>query len=420
MITPFFKLEQTEEHVVVTIKAPNANIRDAEIDFCEKTFIFSAAPYFLRLYLPGFVGIPENSSSDYEADSGTFVIKVPKQNKGEEFKDLEMLSELLKPQRPSGQSNVEELEEEIEGVLADQKLQKEEESPNLEEIKKFGYGFGWYKMGIMKKFGEELEDLFAIRNPDEVEITKRYDIMVKNDEKSFDSEHYLADLFDVPDELTQIIKSSLPSNIFTFNDDDRLILKDLKVIKLKRFTAEENKQIMYSLLDILFSYLLDLRINDWEPNVQSDVMVAKISPSISNFVRFSTLKDSITSAIRRTLCYCLYRNFDLCKKELEDLDVILEKGRSCLLHCLLALRKRFYNSSHDFIYLFNQLFIDDYCIWIQIVDEKVLEQVREELKEIRKSLQKSDISELDLDYIETEAKMIMMKVENGEYDSDDN
>ncbi|CAD5218810.1 unnamed protein product [Bursaphelenchus okinawaensis] len=419
MLTPFFKLDQTEEYVIIDIRAPNANLRDAEIDFCDKIFLFSAAPYFLRLYLPGYVGLFEKSSSDYDADTGTFKIKVPKQNKGEHFKDLEMLSQLLKPQRPTGQSNVEELEDEVEGVLTDQKVPETEVAPNSEEIKKFGYGFGWSKLGIMKKFGEEVEDLFDIRNPDEIEMSERDDVMVKHDEKAFNSEHYLADLFDVPDELESILKELLPTSIYTFNDEDRLILKDLKVIKLKSFTKEEHVSILYSLIDILYSYLMELRINSFELNVQSDIMIGNVSPSISNFVKFTSMKQALTATVRRVLCLSLYRNFELCRRVLEDLVTVVKQGKSALLHCLLTLRKRFYNSSQEFIYLFNQLFIDDYCIYIQVVDDKLFDDAMDELLNI-KTLQKADIDELDLDYIETEAKMIMLKVENGEYDSDDN
>lgn len=70
MITPFFKLRQDDKSLVVEIRAPNANIRDAEVDFFDRSFYFSSAPYFLRLFLTGDVDASEESTTDYDADTG--------------------------------------------------------------------------------------------------------------------------------------------------------------------------------------------------------------------------------------------------------------------------------------------------------------------------------------------------------------
>jgi hypothetical protein len=84
------------------------------------------------------------------------------------------------------------------------------------------------------------------------------------------------------------------------------------------------------------------------------------------------------------------------------------------------MRKRFNNSGQEFVYLYNQLYVDHLCVWIQSIDDNILENLSKEVTNAVKYLKRNDIQGLDLDYIESEAKMLMLKVEDGSYDSDDN
>lgn len=71
MITPFFKLYQDDSFLIVEIRAPNANIRDTEIEFFDRSFYFSSVPYFLRLALTGDVeGGTADAKTDYNVDTG--------------------------------------------------------------------------------------------------------------------------------------------------------------------------------------------------------------------------------------------------------------------------------------------------------------------------------------------------------------
>ena len=83
------------------------------------------------------------------------------------------------------------------------------------------------------------------------------------------------------------------------------------------------------------------------------------------------------------------------------------------------MRRRFNNSAVDFAYLYNQLFLDDYCRWIQSVDDTVLDELRDETAAAAEALKRSSIAALDLDFIESEARMLMLSVDAGDYDSDD-
>ncbi|KAG8847870.1 hypothetical protein FRB96_001385 [Tulasnella sp. 330] len=54
-------------------------------------------PYFLRLHLPANVIEDDASSAQYDPGAGYLTITLTKENKGEDFKDLDMLTKLLVP-----------------------------------------------------------------------------------------------------------------------------------------------------------------------------------------------------------------------------------------------------------------------------------------------------------------------------------
>jgi hypothetical protein len=70
MITPFFKLRQNDQVLIVEIRAPNANIKDTEVEFFDRSFYFSSTPYFLRLSLTGDVQQNDGTTTKYDADTG--------------------------------------------------------------------------------------------------------------------------------------------------------------------------------------------------------------------------------------------------------------------------------------------------------------------------------------------------------------
>jgi hypothetical protein len=126
--------------------------------------------------------------------------------------------------------------------------------------------------------------------------------------------------------LKTIKELRIEPTFFDLTDEDRSYMKDLRIIKLPNFPTSVQRQISYSLIDILFSYLFDLRINDLEHNSVSDTMIGKLSPSLSGLVKFESVKQSLCAAIRRSLCYSLYRRFDLAKLVAQDLSKLVKNG----------------------------------------------------------------------------------------------
>jgi len=48
MITPKFKIDQSDDSVTVSVYAPNARLQDSELTITEESLLFVASPYFLR------------------------------------------------------------------------------------------------------------------------------------------------------------------------------------------------------------------------------------------------------------------------------------------------------------------------------------------------------------------------------------
>lgn len=76
----------------------------------------------------------------------------------------------------------------------------------------------------------------------------------------------------------------------------------------------------------------------------------------------------------------------------------------------------------DFYYIFNQLFIEKFILWIQLCDDLIFNEKIAEINFILSKIEKASL-ELDLDYIETQAQFhnSSLKKTNDELilDSDD-
>lgn len=60
-----------------------------------------------------------------------------------------------------------------------------------EQIREYGYGFGWLRHGVLSKFGAEVDEMFDLRDLETVKISDRLSRILIIDEAAFDSEHYL-------------------------------------------------------------------------------------------------------------------------------------------------------------------------------------------------------------------------------------
>lgn len=91
MITPVFEIHQDEENLTFKVRAPYANLRELEVEFTGNLFLFSCAPYYLRLTLRSFlllirdsrVHLPKKvreedlgNNTSYDCDAGRWSCEV--------------------------------------------------------------------------------------------------------------------------------------------------------------------------------------------------------------------------------------------------------------------------------------------------------------------------------------------------------
>ncbi|XP_073708676.1 protein SHQ1 homolog [Garra rufa] len=128
---------------------------------------------------------------------------------------------------------------------------------------------------------------------------------------------------------------------------------------------------------------------------------------------YHSVQDVLVSFGRRTLCYPLYRHFSLITRAVKDVACIFQAGKACVLKCLLAIHKIF--RENDPAYILNDLYITDYCIWIQRVKSKHVLALAESLHNAK--LQKNHL-DLELEILEQAAELAV-KEEADEEDDDD-
>ncbi|KAK5983419.1 CS domain-containing protein [Trichostrongylus colubriformis] len=424
MITPVFSIVQDDRWLTFTIRAPYAKIADAEIEYGEDIFMFSSPPYFLRVHLPREVVDDNTGTAKYDSSLGEFTVRVPKRNVGENFPGLDMITELLNPQKKiSAQKMVEEIrgtddeEEDVDGndYLIEQKVADIQAGCSDNVSDECGYGFACRRKGVLGQLSEEIGKLVELSDPEHSEIHERSTRCAECDIKAFDAERYLLDLMNPEDDLQRVITLDFGLKL-NVDAEDRQRLKDFPKKRLPMLSIDEQRTAALSLIDIVFAFAYDSRINEWEACCESGWNITKLSPTLAFLCRWSNAKEAFVGSVRRSLCYPLYRNWDLSMKVVADAKHIICTGRAALLHVLCKIHGILIGSG-EFRYLFNDLFITDYCLWIQSADEDVLKWLQKEVTDVE--ICKSDL-ELDLEEIELEGQMAMLKVNAPpQLDSDD-
>ncbi|VDL85120.1 unnamed protein product [Nippostrongylus brasiliensis] len=212
MITPSFSIVQDPKWLIFIIRAPYAKIADTEIEYGDDIFMFSAPPYYLRVHLPREVVDDNTGTAKYDSSLGIFVlsiseftVRVPKKNVGENFPGLDMICELLNPQKKiSAKMLVEELRDSDEG-------EAEDDSEYYTEQNVVDIGAGC---------SENCTDSYGL-------------------------------------------------------------------------SPEEQRLVALSLVDIVFAFAYDSRINDWETCCETGWNVTKLSPTLVFLCQWSSAKEVV-------------------------------------------------------------------------------------------------------------------------------
>lgn len=105
VLTPDFRLSQTDSQVLIYINIPNVRVSGMELTVLpDMDFSFYCRPYLLRLQLPGQVHDEDDpdetkrprATYDPNTSNGLLTVNLSKRNAGEQFEGLDMITTLLK------------------------------------------------------------------------------------------------------------------------------------------------------------------------------------------------------------------------------------------------------------------------------------------------------------------------------------
>ncbi|EPQ01999.1 Protein SHQ1 like protein [Myotis brandtii] len=405
MLTPAaFDLSQDPDFLTVAIRVPHARVSEFDVYFQGFDFRFFAKPYFLRLTLPGRIVENGSEKGSYDADKGIFTIQLPKETPGQHFEGLNMLTTLLAPRKSrTAKPLVEEIgasEVSEEGVEDDDEdFDWEIEQSPYEEVSESAlHPQGHYGFGVFQRLQDEFSDVIDVKDPDFTPAAELRQKRLAAELAKFDPDHYLADFFE--DEAVEQVLQYNPwwtdtyskmmafmgkrqekenhAALVSFSEEEKCQLRKF-VHKSYLLDKRAQRQVYYSLTDILLAYCYETRVNEGEKNAESAWNVRKLSPTLCWFEAWTNVREVLVSFGRRVLCYPLHRRFKLVTKACRDTMKILQLGKSAALKCLLDSHKIFQES--DQAYILNDLYISDYCVWIQKAKSTRLAALAEALKE---------------------------------------
>ncbi|XP_043098092.1 protein SHQ1 homolog [Puntigrus tetrazona] len=435
MITPAFELSQDGNFITLVIRVPYTRTSEFDIYIQGEDFKFYAKPYFLRLTLPGRIVEDGREKASFDIDKGLFTLRVPKEIAGQHFEGLEMLTSLLAPKgsrsaKPlvedaeacGGGCEEEDEEEEFDWQI-EQTVYTETPAETLKEYHK--YGFGNLRSGVFTRLQEELNEVIDVKDPDNTAPELRRRNRLDAETTIFCTDHYMVNLFEDEEEIRNLLKfkpwwRKLSPDSSTDSDTSITFTEEEKE-QMRKFTNRSyllDKKARFhtwlGLVDIILAYVYDVRTTEGEHNVESAWTVRKLSGTLSWLETYHSVQDVLVSFGRRTLCYPLFRHFSLITKAVKDVACIFQSGKACVLKCLLTIHKIF--RENDPAYILNDLYITDYCIWIQRVKSKHVLALAESLHNA--TLQKNSL-DLELEILEQAAELALKEEEEVEEEEEE-
>ncbi|XP_071816381.1 protein SHQ1 homolog [Apostichopus japonicus] len=445
MLTPAFEVCQEDDFLTLIIKARFARVSETEIFVDGKAFKFYSKPYFLRLTLPGALVEDGRETANYDPEKGTFTIRFPKETPGEKFDGLDMLTQLMAPTGSDSASepfieplatkdeedikladeerqDVKEDEEDEEGEDGDINWEVDQTPCSLDEDEIVGpvkYGFAGRRSGVFSRLQEELSSIVDVPDPDHMTAKEKREARQEEEAEKFDDEHYLADLYEEEtiqqllnykpvwqkqkkeDQLTQEECVNPSPDLIKFTEAER---EQMLKLPRKEFLLDKNMEIeaYMGLLDVIFAYAFNHRSTEGDNSVESAWTICKLSTTLSWLDTQSTPRDVLVSSVRRSLCYPLHRHWELAISTVDDVKTIFHLGRNQILKALLEVHRLL--SEDDPRYILNELYITDYCVWLQGQPQEKIQKLALSLDKVK--LSKEDV-DLDLNELEEAARCVL-------------
>lgn len=266
------------------------------------------------------------------------------------------------------------------------------------------YGFANSKLGIFERLNDEILLAIDLKEPARKTILQRRAERMADEALNFDDDHYLTSLHEDCNEIDKLIQWIAPwdeIDSYGLCDDEKFRLKNLPK-KEYLLDRAENMRVLLGLVDLLFAFAYDVRTTEGDHTSESNWTIYKLSATLSWLETFDNLKETLITCMRRSLCFPYHRNWRLSIKVIEDVQRILKTGKKCTLKCLLKIHELL-NRTVDLRYILNDLYITDYCVWIQTVSDKSLNNLGESIKQAVTEISKEDVG-LDIVLLEKAAE----------------
>ena len=465
MITPLFRLSQDNEFITLTAKLKYVKFSDFDYFIDNNTFRFSLKPYFLKITLshPLSADSPKNQFT-YNIEEQILICKIQKAEIGAHFENLDLISTLFdNPTTPNAPiankieevntnsnnstlckinvQNANELNEYLFNIYSQPEISN---LTLLDSKENFFYGFNNQFSDVFDKRAEDAVEICDL-NPKKVPLKFRYLAMLEKENNDFNKERYVYDLYldgdneDFADDNFKNILSlsnekfidsiKRKENEMPYTEKEMQILTSINKTKISFIESNTFSPFKFYLqiVDILFAYLYDCLMTEYEHSSESGWTINKLSSVLSCFVDYDKnfysqskeisfsildelIKHTLIAAYRRVLTYPLYRNVKLCEKIKKEICDVLSLGRFSIVKCFLQIRMIFERSEPR--YLLNVLYIDPFLKWIQFDSEdKILIMLAEkiksttiELSDIKMNLETAEKEILENDDIEMNDK----------------
>ncbi|KAK9493748.1 SHQ1 protein-domain-containing protein [Lipomyces doorenjongii] len=417
MITPLFSVRQDEDFIYIDIKVTHIKAQNVELRADGDIFMFSLPPYYLRLHFSGSLVDDDRASASFDLETKSLAVKFPKENPGEEFSDLDLMTKLLARVGEKGQNDaaggsstsevkkkvlIEELsadhnpdDQDMEDGLTDAQrnylseledaenfdwqITQELPSPEEESLLSAKYGFNLQYSGFLRQTADMGNDINDLDDPEGSTIESRSKERIEKENTKFDMDYYLSDWLE-NEEIPQLIEfkpsilRSIPQSLQgTATDVSAEIefteLEKKRMMNLPRRTYIIDsmislKSVYLGLIPLLFGYSYDVRTTLDDHTSESAWTIGKLAANISCLdTSFTSVSPVMIACTRRSLAYPLYRNWELSQKCWEDVYYLLRGGKRAVLKALLDVNHVF--AFHDVYYVYSKIVVEDYCAWIQ-------------------------------------------------------
>ena len=259
------------------------------------------------------------------------------------------------------------------------------------------YGFNGQYSGNLAVCLDTENEINEIPDPQHTNNSQRHQIIQANETAKFDEDYYISDFWLTDSEIAGIIAmptfwselcasqengagskvkfiieptsspadessttNAVGENKFGLDEAHATALASLPK---KEYLISDPIPIYLGLVDILFGYCYDYRFTDGEFTVESPWTIGKLSATLSGLASFHSLDQTLISCISRSLVYPFYRSWSLANVIIQDVAMLLKLGQPAILRALLDTKARF--DVHSVYGVYSQLYLEDYCIWIQ-------------------------------------------------------